>query len=301
MSNIKHSFGNINLWTKDKLVRLEKYLSAYTTALKKTNFVLAYIDAFAGTGTIETKDTKNVDASQGFFFGNEEEIDLKEFIDGSAKIALQIENKFHKYIFIEKHRKRCEKLEEIKQEFPELKDRIEIVNAEANEYVQTLCQKDWIKHNRRAVMFLDPYGMQVDWKTMKAIADTQAIDLWVLFPIGTVNRLLNRNGRIKKGRRKKLDKIFGSKDWFEIFFEEKERNTFFPESTEIYYEKKASFETIAQYYNDKLKSIFADVATNPLFLNNRNNSPIFLLCFAVGNPKGGPIAVRIAQNILKQK
>ncbi len=182
-----------------------------------------------------------------------------------------------------------------------MKDRIEIVNAEANEYVQNLCNKDWIKHNRRAVMFLDPYGMQVDWITIEAIAKTEAIDLWILFPIGTVNRLLNRNGKIRKARRKKLDKIFGSEDWFEIFFEEKERNTFFPDQTENYFQKKASFETIAKYYNDKLKSVFAEVAPNPLFLNNSNNSPIFLLCFAVGNPKGAPIAVRIAQNILKQK
>jgi hypothetical protein len=34
------------------------------------------------------------------------------------------------------------------------------------------------------VLFLDPYGMQVDWTTIEAIARTKAIDLRVLFPLG---------------------------------------------------------------------------------------------------------------------
>lgn len=299
MPEIKHSFGNINLWTKDKLARLGKYLPAYTKALSKKNFVLAYIDAFAGTGVINVEIKETPQNLFGFENGLEEE--LKDFIDGSAKIALKTEPQFHKYIFIEKNKDRFSELQKLKEEFPHLTDRIEIVNAEANSFIQDLCKKDWIKNNRRAVMFLDPYGMQVSWKTIEAIANTKAIDLWILFPIGTVNRLLNKNGKINKGRRKSLDNLFGNEDWFEMFFDERERINLITQQPEKYFVKKASFETIAQYFNDRLKSIFADVAPNPLFLTNSNNSPIFLLCFATGNPKGAPIAVRIAQNILKQK
>ncbi len=37
--------------------------------------------------------------------------------------------------------------------------------------------------------------MQVDWKTIEAVAATKAIDLWLLFPLGVgVNRLLTRSG-----------------------------------------------------------------------------------------------------------
>lgn len=299
MPEIKHSFGNINLWTKDKLVRLGKYLPAYTTALSKKNFILAYIDAFAGTGIINTKSD---DAPQDLFgFGEELNEELKNFIDGSAKIALQTKPKFHKYIFIEKNKNRFSELQKLKEEFPGSADKIEIINAEANEFVQSLCRKDWLKYNRRAVMFLDPYGMQVSWKTIEMIADTEAIDLWILFPIGTVNRLLNKNGKINKGRRKSLDALFGNKDWFEIFFDERERINLITQEPEKYFVKRASFEIIAQYFNDRLKSVFADVALNPLLLTNSTNSPIFLLCFAAGNPKGAPIAVKIAQNILKQR
>ena len=39
-------------WTLKKLGILERYLDAYTTALKSQPFKLMYIDAFAGTGQI---------------------------------------------------------------------------------------------------------------------------------------------------------------------------------------------------------------------------------------------------------
>lgn len=44
----EHRFGGD--WTETKLAILQKYLAAYTTALKRTSFRKAYIDAFAGTG-----------------------------------------------------------------------------------------------------------------------------------------------------------------------------------------------------------------------------------------------------------
>ncbi|MEW6074198.1 MAG: hypothetical protein AB1726_16580 [Planctomycetota bacterium] len=55
---------------------------------------------------------------------------------------------------------------------------------------------------RRKVLFLDPYGMQVEWVTIEAVAQTKAIDLWVLFPLGVgVNRLLTKSGEIPESWR----------------------------------------------------------------------------------------------------
>lgn len=34
-------------------------------------------------------------------------------------------------------------------------------------------------------------------------------------------------------------------------------------------------------------------------MRNSKNVPLYLLCFAAGNPRGGPIAVKIAQDILE--
>lgn len=297
MSDIKHSFGNINTWTKSKLDKVEKYLKAYVTALKKQNFRLAYIDAFAGNGYV----TKKINQPGQSLFEQDELLSLKYFIDGSARLALQVEPPFHKYIFIEKSKKRCKELEVLKQEFSSLAERIEIVNADANDYIKKLCEKDWIKSRTRAVMFADPYGTQVDWETIESISETKAIDLWILFPIGTVNRLLNRNGKIIESRKRKLNKFFGDDEWFSMFFEKSKNEKLFSGDEEPRFVKKTSFEKIALYYNDKLKTIFAGVAPNPLILTNSTNSPIFVLYFAAGNTKGAEIAVKIAENILKKR
>jgi hypothetical protein len=34
-------------------------------------------------------------------------------------------------------------------------------------------------------VFLDPFGMQVDWNVIEQLALTKAVDLWLLFPLGT--------------------------------------------------------------------------------------------------------------------
>jgi hypothetical protein len=46
-----HEFGNINLWTQDKLIKVREYLDAYLVALKNKNFGLEYIDALLERAT----------------------------------------------------------------------------------------------------------------------------------------------------------------------------------------------------------------------------------------------------------
>ena len=62
---------------------------------------------------------------------------------------------------------------------------------------------------------------------------------------------------------------------------------------------KASKETIGRYFNDRLKSVFAGVADNPGVLRNSANCPLYLFCFAAGNERGAPVALRIANSLLK--
>ena len=62
---------------------------------------------------------------------------------------------------------------------------------------------------------------------------------------------------------------------------------------------KVKMETIGKYFNNRLKTIFAGVAENPGVLRNSANNPLYLLCFAVGNEKGKPVALRIAEHLLK--
>lgn len=197
-------------WTEEKLVVIRKYCQAYSTILSKKYFQFAYIDAFAGTGYRESKKKKE---NEILLFPEFLENEQKALKEGSARIVLNIKPEFNKYIFIEKNPKNTIILESIKKEYPNLQDKIIIQTEEANKYLSNLClNKNWSKH--RALVFLDPFGMQVEWTTIEAIAQTKAIDLWYLFPTGIgVNRLLKKDGKINDSNQKRLDKIFGTKEW----------------------------------------------------------------------------------------
>jgi three-Cys-motif partner protein len=281
-------------WTEEKLKRIEKYLRAYTTALSNQPFRTTYIDSFAGTGY---RQMRREQAPLEPMLVDLTEQDTQTFLQGSVQIALQTTPRFSRYTFIEKDEKRFTELQKlIKDKFPALCASVDLVNDDCNVYLQDLCRRhDW--QWERAVLFLDPFGMQVEWQTIEAIASTQAIDLWLLFPLGVaVNRLLRRDGQIDETLRKKLDTLFGTTEWFDVFYRLDTAQTLFGEETRL--RKAVDLEQIGQYFVARLKTIFAGVAEEPLPLYNSRNNPLYLLCFAAGNPHGAPVAVKIAQHIL---
>ncbi|AFY99444.1 three-Cys-motif partner protein TcmP [Calothrix sp. PCC 6303] len=294
-------------WTEDKLARIRKYLPAYTTILSKYNYKYAYIDAFAGTGYRELSDKElQGEDIQIPLFPELAEQDMQDFMDGSARIALQADPRFHEYIFIEKDSSKTNELEKLKDEFPDKAKDIQIVNRDANNFLVDLCCNNNWKLNR-AVLFLDPFGMQIPWSTIEAIAKTKAIDLWYLFPLGiAVNRLLTKDGNIQAAWRRRLDDIFGTNDWFEAFYkpieQENQQLSLFDidSSPKERIEKVANFDSISKFFVQRLETIFEGVAKNPLVLRNSCNNPLYLLCFASGNPKGSTTAIKIAQDILKR-
>ena len=294
-------------WTEEKLECVRKYLSAYTTIMSKQPFRFAYIDGFAGTGYRIRKPIKKSSqptskkSSQSMMFPEmcESEVqkvsEVEEILDGSPRVALEVEPPFHKYIFVEKNKARFSELQQLEVNFP--KANIEFVQDEANAYLQKLCSSNWLRSKRRAVLFLDPYGMAVKWETIKAIANTKAIDLWLLFPSGiAVNRLLRKDGQIDEGIRETFDQFLGALDWFNQFYEVSEKLPLFKNDLQ----KVANLDSIEQYFIERLKSVFTKVAENPLRLCNSKNSQMYSLCFAAGNPKGASTAVKIAQYILKR-
>jgi three-Cys-motif partner protein len=282
-------------WTSLKLDVVQKYLKGYTTALKSTPFRKLYIDAFAGTGYRELNGDGGVGTGQALLFPDLAAAEPQALLDGSARLALKTDPPFDEYLFIDKSAARCEHLESLKAEFPTLAGRIIVRRNDANAEIRRLCADDW--SGRRAVLFLDPYGMEVEWTTIEAVARTQAMDLWLLFPLGIgVNRLLMKSGDIPASWRKRLNLLLGTEDWFEDLYRiEAEPDLFGNDSEKLV---KVSTETIGRYFKSRLSTIFAGVAEKPAVLRNSTNNPLYLLCFAVGNTRGRHLALRIADHIL---
>jgi three-Cys-motif partner protein len=292
--NIGHEFGGN--WTSDKLDRVRKYLQAYTIIFdrnpraKKLHTI--YVDAFAGTGYR----TQSNLTGNNFLLPELIETENQNFLKGSARNALEITPHFKEYLFIERDPEYCRELESLKSEFSIDIEKINIVNEDANSYLLRWCRStDW--RMTRAVVFLDPYGMQIEWPLLDCLAKTKAVDLWILFPLGVaVNRILTKNTLPPGVWANALTRLFGTNDWQEIFYPRREQLTLF--GVEEIKTKKADFSSISNYFISRLKTIFTAVAPNPLLLTNSKNNPLYLLCFAAGNPKGAPTAIKIAQDIL---
>lgn len=284
-------------WTEEKLEKVRKYLNAYTQALKKQPFELVYIDAFAGAGYRELRAKDNSESSVPLF-PELIETESQKFMDGSARIALRIDPPFKKFIFIEKDPNQYLKLKQIKIEFPDIANNILLVEQDANEFLLDYCEKtNW--QSTRAVLFMDPFGMQVKWQTVEAIAKTKAIDFWYLFPLGAFNRMLKKDGNLDPAWEQKLDEVLGDKKWREAFFQSNQTTDLFTEQEGL--SRTVSWEGLIDYFKGRLSTVFSGVAENPLTLYNSRNVPLFLLCFACGgSEKGSKLALKIVQDILRK-
>lgn len=262
-------------WTKDKLEALDSYVTFYLTALKNQSFYKIYIDCFAGCG--------NINLPNG------------ETIVGSVNIVLNNDLKFDEYIFIEKMKSNCIKLEQIRKKHPELN--IIIINADCNAALPQLIQSyNWKK--TRGILFLDPYATQTPFSSLQLIANTRALDVWYLFPFGAVNRLLKHDGNINDDWRIILDKVLGTDNWLEDLYKENIQLNIFGDLDL----EKTEPEKVRNYIYKRLSTVFPYVSKNYLVLKNKKNSPLFLLFLMISNESNSAIRLvkKVENYILKE-
>ncbi|MCF2620537.1 three-Cys-motif partner protein TcmP [Oscillibacter valericigenes] len=236
MSELQQFGGD---WTIEKLDILTGYLDAYLTALKNFHFKKIYIDAFAGTGSITTRD------------GQRE-------IAGSARLALLADNHFDQYYFIEKDKKKAAQLQQmVNVEFPKLSKCVHIKQGDANTELTSICSAiDW--RFNRALLFLDPYATEVSWTTLETIAKTESFDVWYLFPFSALNRMLRRDGHMEQSWIDCINRLLGDSNWMDEFYKEDPQIDLFSDNKII---KDASSKDIEQYI---LRRLWFDY-TNPFF------------------------------------
>ena len=240
-----------------------------------------FVDAFAGPGLFRVR-AKEKAAEPPGLFGPDPESDAAEveFLKGSPRIALDIANPFNSYIFVERDPQRIAELNELKAEYA-LTRAVTIQEGDANAALQAWLASgiDWQHH--RAVVFLDPFGMQVPWSTIEALAKTKSIEVIINFPLGmAIQRLLTKSGDIPRGWQVSLDTFFGSKDWHALVYEAK-ADLFGPTRSKV----SASGMKLLEWYRSRLRGIFGNVSTARLVKNTRGN-PLYYLIWAGPHKKG---------------
>ncbi len=276
------SFGGE--WTHQKLEILNRYLDAYTTALKDRPFHLIYFDAFAG-GVSNPVDSA---------YASEDYGELRELRAGSPLIALKVKDKpFDKLVFVEKDATRCASLWLLRESYPD-RD-IEIRNEDANSALPGFCET--LGSNDRAVVFLDPFATQVSWSTVEILARTQKIDCWILFPLMAISRMMPTGREPPHALAAHLDRVFGGREYWESLYNDspQQLSLLSPEPSQ---QRPRGSDQIAVRYRERLETVFARVAPTSRTFRNSRNSPLFELLFAASNPAGARVAVRIADYIL---
>ena len=277
-------------WTEQKLNLVERYLNSYTTALKKQPFRLMYIDAFAGTGRIATQDNQPPRLARPLKKAR------REFLEGSAPRAMRIENKrFDRLIWIERDTENYAALCRIRDEHGD--DRIRLHNTDANDF---LLHHAFDNTGWRGVLLLDPFGTQVRWTTIERIARLQMLDMWILFPVWTIERMLPRT-KIAPGNsgwlEDRLNAVYGCDAWKGLYRIET-RLSLFDSHKEIAWRERGA-RGLTAIYKDRLLNLFGDrYLDESLPLKNSKNRVLFELMFCVGHPNGIRPAKRIAGHLI---
>ena len=287
-------------WTEEKLNAFEKFVNAYLTIMNKYrgqyDWKLIYFDGFAGSGS-RNEDITSEDNQLMMDMMDEHQITAEELTPykGAAERVLNITQEgFDFYYFIDKDAASSSQLQEKLASYQKDK-RLEFRHSDANTEVSKLADAMRKNSKLKALVLLDPFGMQVDWSSIERLKGTST-DLWILIPTGViVNRLLDR--KCKLTHIEKLTSFFGKDEAFlkNYFYNTRQENTLFGE-TEVVEKVQEPIRMIANLYIQQMKTIFKYVTEEPLVLYNTRNTPIFHFACASNNES----AVKIAHEIINK-
>jgi len=260
----------IGRWSEEKLDLLAKYLKAYSVIMneQKKSWLKAYyyIDAFAGSVRPRAKE------------------DEQRYIDGSPIRALQTEPKFDGHWFVDVNPQRVERVKKLCEDFPN--QIIETYQGDCNDILYNeIIPKTPYSSKKRAFVFLDPYGLQVDWETVKELSNTKTCDIFVNFSVMGVTRLLPREQNPDPEAVRQINKVMGNTEWITQIYKESpvtQLDLFGNASEPTLSRDTIKAEWLASLYTEQLRLIFPHVS-RPVLMKNSTNSVLYALCLASHN------------------
>lgn len=172
----------------DKHYFLMRYIDIFTTAMTGKWKGLHYIDLFAGAG---------IEKLQG----------SEELRWGSPMIAANAPKPFHRLHLCELDPQKYEALE---KRITQIRPDSQILKGDANQEIHKIAIE--IPQRTLSLAFLDPYNLQIDFKTLELLAAKRA-DLIIFFP-DRLDILRNWKHYYYRDPNSKLDHYLGQdSDW----------------------------------------------------------------------------------------
>jgi three-Cys-motif partner protein len=249
---------DVGAWTEDKHRLVGYYAGMFATAMKRKWECRVYIDLFAGSGYSSLKGTGRL-------------------IPGSPFYALEISDKFDRYIFCDSDKETLGALESrIQQRYKNVD--ISYLNVDVNACTSKIIEKIPMHSKDFKVLsfcLVDPYKLDdISFSTMRCLSQ-RYIDFLVLIPTYMdVNR--NVSNYVKPGN-KVIAKFLDDDGWRVEWQQVHSRGLSFPKFVLEQFSKKMK---VLEYSHGGYENA-------ELVRRSENNIPLYHLAFFSRHPLGG--------------
>lgn len=254
-------------WSERKIRIVSKYATAYSTILS-TQWRLKhyYIDGFTGGGEAVSRETGAT-------------------VETTARRILAIEPPFVGYHLVDRDLAKAQAMKLACASRPQAVAYCD----DANVILPKIFAKISYASYQRALCFLDPYKILLSWDVLKAAAANQALEAFIHFPTGDVQRNVLRRDQAKVSAAEvdRMNLMWGDESWRDAGYRE-EATLFGAESV------KQDIGVLLDAFAGRLKAAGFTHVSKALPMRNSSNAVLYHLFFATHNPTG----LRIANDIL---
>lgn len=265
----------IGIWSEIKLNIIKEYASAFTKIMKNKAWCkgYVYIDAFAGSGVHILRRTG-------------------EFILGSPLNALEIDNPFSEYHYIDIDKEKTENLNRLTGD----RTNVNIYQEDCNEILtEKILPSLPYKSYKRALCILDPYGLHLNWKTIMTAAQQRTTEIFLNFPLMDMNRnvLHKELFSAEPDQIERMNRFCGTHEWQEILYKEDNQMNLFGDTYRV--KVVDSNAKLGNWFKKERlqKAAGFKFVPEPLLMRNSKGGPLFFLFFASHDETGKKIVTYI--------
>jgi three-Cys-motif partner protein len=247
----------IGYWSEVKLSILEEYAKPYNQILRSKHFYPIYIDGFAGAGHHVAK-------------GSDRRI------EGSPVRALSVIPPFGAFHFVDLDSSRAARLRELSEGRPN----VYVYEGDCNDVLnnQVFPKIDYSRR-QRALCILDPYGLHLNWETIRNAGESRVIEIFLNFPVMDMNRNVfwRYFERVLPAHQERMTKFWGDDSW---------KSAAYQSSPGLFGDmvERTSNEDVAEAFRQRLEKVagFRHVP-KPMPMRNSKGAVVYYLFFASQN------------------
>jgi three-Cys-motif partner protein len=258
----------IGEWSERKIRIVTRHAEAYSVILARQSFLKHfYIDGFCGGGIAVRKGTG-------------------DHVLTTARRIMQIAPPFAGYHLIDADPTKAAAMRQACAQVATATAHC----GDANKLLIPIFKTIQFDQYRRALCFLDPYKMLLDWNVLVEAARMKTIETFIHFPTGDIQRnvLRHRQDTVDAVDVARMDLMWGDESW---------RKAAFVNEPDLFGDRevKAPIDSLLSAFCYRLRNVagFAHVS-KPLPMRNKTNAIIYHLIFATPNATG----LKIANHIL---